>query len=269
MSIITISRRPFSRGGEIAEKVARELGYECVAREVLFDAAKRFDVPDADILRAIHDAPSFSDHFHYGRERYVAFFQAALLGVLQRDDIVYHGLAGHFFIQGVSHGLKVRIITGMAERVSVLTQRENISAKNAERLIKREDNDRRKWSRHLYGIDTWDPSLYDIVLNIAELTVDEAVEIICHAVGMERFRTTPESAGRMDDLVAGARVKVALIQIRPDVEVQVENGLVIVTAKTRGSRDAELAKEIMKAARSIPGVEDVRVDFGHVVRHYD
>ena len=38
MSIITVSRRPFSRGSEVAEHTARKLGYRCVAREVLFEA---------------------------------------------------------------------------------------------------------------------------------------------------------------------------------------------------------------------------------------
>lgn len=269
MSIITISRRPFSRGGEIAEHVAKELGYECVAREVLFDAAIRFNVPDAHILSAIHDAPSFSDHFHYGRERYVAFFQATLLEILQKDDVVYHGLAGHFFVQGISHVLKIRIITGMKERVHVLTQRENMSPKNAERLIKREDSDRRKWSRHLYGIDTWDPSLYDFVLNIAELSVSEAAEIICNTVKMERFRTTSESINSMNDLVMAARLKVALMSLCPKVEVQVEKGQAFIMTQSSSLENEELLEKIEKTAQSISGLKGVEIELGHLVRHFD
>ena len=35
MSIITISRGSYSKGKEIAEKVAEELGFECIAREII------------------------------------------------------------------------------------------------------------------------------------------------------------------------------------------------------------------------------------------
>jgi cytidylate kinase len=269
MSIITISRRPFSRGKEVAEQVARKLGYGCVAREVLFEAAKRFDIQDSEMIRAIHDAPSFSDHFHYGRERYVAFFQAALLDVLQRDNIVYHGLAGHFFVQDVPHALKVRVITSLDERVRILTDRENISARNAARLIKREDQDRRKWSQHLYGIDTWDASLYNLVLNIKDISVDDAAEMICHAVRLDCFRTTPESQRRIDDLVIGAHVKAAMIQTKPDIVATVENGRVLVKTHARESEEAELCREIEKIAKAIPGVEEIKIQVDHSVRHYD
>ena len=269
MTIITISRRPFSRGRDVAEEVARRLGYGCIAREVLFETARKFDLRDREILRAIHDAPSFSDHFHYGRERYVAFYQAALLEVLRRDNTVYHGLAGHFFIQGVSHGLKVRVITGLEERVRVLTAREGIDPKSAARIIAREDRERRKWSRHLYGIDTWDPGLYNLVLNIEEIAVGEAAEIICHAAGLDRFRTTPESQARLDDMVLAARVKAALIQVKPDIEVSARHGRVLVRTAAPESRDAEWQRKLEEAARAEPEVEEVEIRIDHSVRHYD
>ncbi len=269
MSIITISRRPFSRGAEVAERVAKTLGYECVAREVLFETAKKFDVRDTQVLRAIHDAPSFSDHFHYGRERYVAFFEAALLEVLQRDDIVYHGLAGHFFIQGVSHGIKMRIITGLEERVRVLTGREKIGLKNAARIIKKEDRDRRKWSRHLYGIDTWDPSLYNMVLNINDISVDEATEVICHMARLDHFKTTPQSRRKLEDLSMAALVKASLIHLRPDIEVLSDNGKVLVKIEAAQKGESELCREIEEIAKGVAGVADVEIRFGHAVRHHD
>lgn len=35
MAIITISRGSYSKGKEVAEKVAEKLGYECISRDVL------------------------------------------------------------------------------------------------------------------------------------------------------------------------------------------------------------------------------------------
>ena len=40
MSVITVSRGSYSRGKEVAEKVAQELGYACISREVLLEASE-------------------------------------------------------------------------------------------------------------------------------------------------------------------------------------------------------------------------------------
>ena len=60
MAIITISRGSYSKGREIAEKVAEQLGYECIARRILLEASDEFNVPEVKLRSAIHDAPSFS-----------------------------------------------------------------------------------------------------------------------------------------------------------------------------------------------------------------
>ncbi len=58
MSIITISRGSYSRGKEVAEKLAQDLGYECLSRDILLEASERFNIPELKLVRAIHDAPS-------------------------------------------------------------------------------------------------------------------------------------------------------------------------------------------------------------------
>ena len=107
MPIITISRGSYSRGKEVAEGVARRLGYECISRDILLDTSEQFNIPEIKLERAIHDAPSILDRFGGGKERYMALIRAAFLKVMREDNLVYHGLAGHFFLQGVSHVLKV------------------------------------------------------------------------------------------------------------------------------------------------------------------
>ena len=42
MSIITISRGSYNRGKEVAEKLAKELGYECISREILLEASTEY-----------------------------------------------------------------------------------------------------------------------------------------------------------------------------------------------------------------------------------
>ena len=116
MPIITISRGSYSRGKEVAEKLAHELGYACISREILLEASDKFHIPGIQLVRAIHDAPSILDRFSHGKEKYVAFIREVLMEHVRKDNVVYHGLAGHFFLQQIPHVLKVRIILGFAQK---------------------------------------------------------------------------------------------------------------------------------------------------------
>ena len=89
-------------------------------------------------------------------------------------------------------------------------RRENISAEEALFVLKKDDEERRKWGIKVYGVDTQDSKLYDMVLNISTMTVDDAVDILCTAIGKKAFQTTPESQKRLEDLALAARVSAAV-----------------------------------------------------------
>ena len=202
MSIVTISRGSYSHGKEVAEQLARELGYDCVSREILLEASEVFSVPETTLVRAVHDAPSILDRFTRGDERYVAFVRETLLRRAQKDNLVYHGLAGHFLLSEVPGVLKVRIIADIEDRVLEVMMREGVNAEKARYAIKRDDETRRGWSRHLYGIDTWDSDLYSMVLNIKTMAVPDAVGTILRAVQLPAFQTTSQTQEVMDSLLA-------------------------------------------------------------------
>lgn len=260
MAIITISRGSYSRGKEIAEKVAQELGYECIARETLLEASEHFNIPEVKLIRAIHDAPSILRRFGVEEAKYITYIQAALLRHARKDNVVYHGLAGHFLLKGISHVLKVRILSDMDERSALEMERENISRKAALGILRKDDQQRRKWSRSLYGIDTWDPSLYDMVLHIKKITVGDAVHIIKHTVGLPHFQTTTESQKMVDDLWLAAEVRAVLIDTRSDIEVTSDNGIVLVKTKAHISQEELLVEELTKVGQGVPGVKEIRVD---------
>lgn len=259
MAVITISRGSYSKGKEVAEKVAQKLGYDCISRDIVLEASKEFNVPEIKLIRAIHDAPSILNSFTYGKEKYISYIQAALLQHFSKDNLVYHGLAGHFFAKGISHVLKVRIVANMEDRVKLETEREGISRKKALSILRKDDNERRKWSQYLYGINTWDSRLYDLVIHIKKITVDDAADIICHTVGMDAFQVTPESKRAMDNLTLAAEVKAALIDIKPDIDVSSSDGVVQINTEAPLAQESILIKKIDKITKAIPGVKEIKV----------
>jgi cytidylate kinase len=269
MAIITISRGSYSRGKEVAEKVAERLGYECIGRDVLLEASREFNIPEIKLIRAIHDAPSILARLGYGKEKYVSYIQAALLKHCQKDSVVYHGLAGHFFFRGVSHVLKVRILADLSDRVRLEMEREGISEKEALHILNSDDEQRKKWSQYLYGIDTWDPSLYDLVIHIRKLSAEDAVDIICHTARLPHLQTTPESQGAMDDLVLAAEVKAVLVDIKPDIEVRSKRGIVHIKTEAQESQEVRLLQKMQEMTKDIPGIKEIKLHAAPVTPYGD
>jgi cytidylate kinase len=259
MPIITISRGSYSKGKEVAEKVAQKLGYKCISREILLEASDQFKIKEIKLIRALHDAPSFLDRFTHGKERYLAYIESILLDRLQEDNVVYHGLAGHFFLKDVPHVIKVRIIADIEDRVRLEMERENISRDEALSILKKDDYERRQWSLKLYSIDTADATLYDLVIHIRKITVDNAVELICWTAGLEQFRTTAESQAALSNLALAARVKAAIVNTLPGARVTAQRGVVFVEAGAHESKHSRVAAEIKVMVMRVPGVQDVNV----------
>ena len=260
MPIITISDGSYCKGKEVAEKVVQKLGYKCIARDAIIETSKEFNIPEIKLIRAIHDAPSILERFQRSKEKYLSYLHVTMLEHFQKDNIVYHGLAGHFFIRNITHLLKVRIIADMEDRVRLEMEREGISEKKAIHILKHVDTERRKWCEYIYGIDKWDPCLYDLVVHIKKITVDDAVNLIVQTVGLEQFKTTPESQKTLERMFVAAKVKVALLDIKPDIEVVAKNGTVSIRATSVNFKDKAMIGKIEQVAKNVPGVKNVEID---------
>ena len=259
MAVITISRGSYSRGKEIAEKVAAKLGYQCISRDLLLDVSKEYNIPEIKLVHAIHDAPGILKRLNRKDEKYIAFIKSALLNHLKKDNIVYHGLAGHFFVKDVPHALKVRVLSDMEDRVRLEMERKGIDADEARRILEKDDKERRKWSEVLYGIDTADPILYDLVIHIRYITVDDAVDMICDCVSKEQFKTTPESQRLIEDLALSADLHKALINVEIDIKVCVENHIAYIETEAAIGAEEGLIKDIREVVETFEEISDIKI----------
>jgi cytidylate kinase len=262
MGIITISRGSYSKGKETAEKLAENLGYECISRDILLEASTQFNIPEVKLVRAIHDAPSFFERLKHGREKYILFIREAFLEHIQRDNVVYHGLAGHFFVKGIASILKARIIANLEDRIKEEMSREKISEKEARYILKKDDEERRKWGMQLYGIDTNDSSLYDVVLHIDSLKVDDAVEILAHMARQACFQTTTESQNKIRDYYLAAKAHAAIFDEFSLSEVICRDRVVYIKIETTLVLEEEVTGKINDILGHIDGIKDVHV---HVI----
>jgi cytidylate kinase len=267
MAIITISRGSYSRGKEVAEKLARKLGYDCISRDILLEASEEFNIPEIKLVRALHDAPTILERFHHGKERYISYIRSALLQHAKNDNVVYHGLAGHYFLGEIPHILKVRIIADMEDRVKEEMARENISSEKALYILKKDDEERRKWSLQIYNTDTWDSRLYDMVLHIKTLTVDDAVQLLFETVQKPIFQITPESRKIISDLALAAKIEANLVKIVPTVKVIADGGSVHIGSPGASlNLENKVRAEIKRIAEKEEAVTEVILNLGSTVQ---
>jgi cytidylate kinase len=283
MAIITISRGCCSHGKEIAECVARELGYDCISQEVLLETSQSLHVPEEKMFESLHDAPGFMARISHARRKFINGFQATLLEKVAGDNVVYHGFAGQILLGGIPHVLKVRVIADMEERIRLLQGQRQVDRKGAIRIIEREDRERAEWYRTFYHIDVDDPSLYDLVLHIDRLTIQDASDLVCRAASADTFKAKDASRTALADLALENRVKMALETIC-HAEVQCGSGIVHIRVEGQKLKSTGMASpdiqhqvqdqiqsdlydKIVAAVADLPGVKDIdcRIDTPYFV----
>ena len=226
---------------------------------ILLEACQEFSIPEIRLVKAIHDAPSLLDRFRHGKERYISYFRSTFLNHMAGDNIVYHGLSGHFFLQGIDHAFKVRIIANMEDRIREEMKRENSSAEEARYLLKKDDDERRRWGLSLYGKDTWNCSLYDLVLHIDILNVEDVIDVLAKVVESGRFDATPESREALKRQALLADVHANIVNLAPQATVDIDGNGVLIIGNLEGglNHDEHLREKTRERLAQNPEIKDI------------
>ncbi|RJQ70177.1 MAG: cytidylate kinase-like family protein [Desulfobacteraceae bacterium] len=259
MAVITISRGSYSMGKTVAEQVAQRLGYIVISRDLLLETSARYHIPEIKLVRAIHDAPGILERLRHSKQAYLAYIRAALTERVSQGNVVYHGLAGHIMLKEIPGVLKVRINADLETRVAREMAREGISAAEARAIILKDDQQRRRWTKSLHKVDPWDSDLYDLVIRIDRLTVEDAVNFICGAAQGESFNNTPKSLAKLQDLALACRIKAELVEEFPSIGVTCQFGNVIVYTSEKKQGGAKLHKRIEALRKTIQHMYNIEI----------
>lgn len=261
MAIILLSRGSYSWGSQIAEMVAKKLGYACISREDILKMSGQFDLPEIKLIKSFNEMPSLIDRFVGSKkEEYRSYLRAAILKNIKQDNVVAHGFAGLFLIRNISHVVKVRITIAQKDRIALAQRESGMRAGDAFRALNKIDAQRKKWGHYMFGVDLSDSSNYHITFHINRQTIDDAVKLVCYAAGLNRYRTTVESQKSLDDQLLSSQVKVALLETRPDAVVSSDSGRIYVETREDGSGASEIKHMISETALALAGVEQVDVN---------
>jgi len=258
MAIITISRGTFAGGATLATLLGQRLGFRTVSREMLYHkAGEDFGVSDEELAQIMTWTPSRRDPAVDQRRRLFVSIQAALCALLQDDDVVYHGQAGHLLLPEIAHVVRVRLIAPRTKRIEMAIERETISAHQASCRIDQVDSRRSRWTEFVFGANWADPSLYDVVLNLDRMDLEDAAEIVRHTARLPAFRATDESRCRLQDLALQSAVLARLLgdSVTANLELKVEacGGRVTLS----GPVDSSRRQRVLEVARQVEQASEV------------
>jgi len=250
MQIVCISRGSQSRGAEFAQKLAAKLGYECVSREQLLDEAIRARIPIGKLETAIIKPHIFSEQLALEVEHYKALATSILCEKALKNNIVYHGRTGHLLLPGVGHILKIRVVSDSEYRLQHVMRELGLPREKARRYVDQIDDDRRRWVKKFYNVD-WDVyTLYDLVLNLSQVSADNAATAVCSLAQLPEFQATPASVNELTDLALATKARLSLARDprtnRASIKTRANDRIVYTTYLSQEIDNPEIILDVLK-----------------------
>jgi cytidylate kinase len=259
MQVICISRGTLIGGKALAEHLARNLGYPCLSREDLIEAAIREGIQVGKIETAMVKGRGFSERLALEREHYLAFTRAYLCDHALEGELIYHGRTGHLLLPGVNNVLRVRVVADYEYRLRAAMQRLGLEREKARRYVDEVDEDRRQWAHTMYGVSCDDVIQYDMVVSLQQFSVENASAGLTAIAQLPDFQLTPASIRTIEDLRLGAKARLLLARdertYRASFKVAATDGLVTVTYLPQY---AGLAEAIPQVLGPLEGYREIR-----------
>jgi len=261
MSIVTISRGVCSGGTELAELLSERLGWKALRHDdVSAAAAAAYSVSEQELTRGLHMPATFYERFTHRKTRYLLATQATIADLLSDGNGVYHGLAGQFLFRDVRHAFKVRIVAPFAVRIDNAMHRMGLSRDEAARHIKASDEQRLLWGRQIFDDDVNNPDLYDLVVNLEQVSLEAAAKLIAEIVQEKQAETGESSLREFKDFALKKKIQAELLfnsSFPSEAEaVAVRGGEVYL-----GCRSADPNRDkVVEFVGKIPGATTIHTD---------
>jgi cytidylate kinase len=262
MPIITIYQGASGSGQELAEAVAKELGYPCISREVLVEASRKYGIPQAKLKEIVEKGQPWLERLLQNLVPYRIALQAAFCELVQGKNVVYHGHIGHELVPNIKHVLKVLLTAPLEIRIEQVRKRLKLNHTAARRCVDEVDRARTRRIMAMFDTDWRDPSRYDLVLNLGNMTLEEATRMIVEAAKLPGYQPTVVSEERLQDLTLAMRVHATLVTSQELMGARLEVTADGDEVSVSGSLPYWVSDELIKRhALQVSGVDRVETDF--------
>jgi CMP/dCMP kinase len=184
MTTITISRDFGSEGDNVARRVADDLGYHFVDKEIIGNLLGNYGFVEFD--REYDSLMGFWAKFDAQREKrrdnMIEMLNRVLEAVAVHGNTVILGRSGFSVLAGYADVFHIRLQEPFPSRVRRLMKSGNLTHVEASLVCEDGDKIRADFVHNYYGIN-WDAAhAFDLVINMEKVVPDQAVGYITSAV---------------------------------------------------------------------------------------
>jgi cytidylate kinase len=188
---ITISRETGCGASTLARALASELGYDLFDYELIQKIAESAQI-SAAVVQSVDERfrtlmedwlAEFAGRRRLWFDDYLRHLGRIVSSIGRHGRAVIVGRGAHLILGRDRHfnTLCVRLIAPLEQRVAQWAKEHGATAEEAAKQVARLDADRREFIRKYFNATIDDPLNYDLVLNMGELSPDEAVAAIAGA----------------------------------------------------------------------------------------
>jgi cytidylate kinase len=211
MAVIAITQQIGSRGIELGELAARELGYRFqTGDQIIAETARRFNVSAEQVKWFdVHNPRFWERKSETGR--FVAYYRAVFLQNAAQDRLVVAGRGSAHFLPEGGCGIRVRTMAPVAARVRQVANDEKLAAAAAEKRVRDFDTEVKARTQSLFGQDIDDATIYDLVINTGRLSLGSHANTLAALANHIDSQQSTERTRCMRDAAIAALVHAALV----------------------------------------------------------
>jgi cytidylate kinase len=181
--VVTISSQPGSGGQLVARKISEKMGYDLFDREIINRIAKSADISTTVIETLEKERLTGMEDFISSiiNKQYIwpGVYLDHLVKVI--SVIGKHGRAvivgrGANFILPPKERMAIRVIAPLDLRVHRVSENFGVPDSVARKRVLNRESKRRIFVRKAFNADISDPLHYELVLNMANLSIEAAVD---------------------------------------------------------------------------------------------
>ncbi|MEW5873753.1 MAG: cytidylate kinase-like family protein [Candidatus Zixiibacteriota bacterium] len=185
LRVITISRQTGSGGHTLARRLADDLDFEFIDRQILDYIVQNSGARDQLIESLDERTRSGVDLWVEGvlrgryvdRPEYTHMLIKSVSALAEHGDAVILGRAGNVILRERG-GLHVRVIAPREVRAANLVNYGGMTLREASRRVVESDDQRQRFYEENFGADIDDPLGYDLILNTGNISLAAAEQAI-------------------------------------------------------------------------------------------
>ena len=201
MAVITISRQFGAGGKTIGQKVSEALGYTFLDEDIIQIIAEKAKVSPGwvesvekeaggrlsrivtkMVSRPLIDKVLKDEYGYIDEQIYIDYLVVIIAQMAEDGNVVFLDRGSQYILNDFPDAFHILLINTFANRVKFMMNSYDLSQNRATHIVKSEEKRRMNLYRKIGKQDYDQPELYHMVINMARVDLEEAIQMILQLV---------------------------------------------------------------------------------------